>query len=1114
MKNTVMHFCLLAACIGLDSHLYALPCHSSPMQEHIAFVMGDDDDKKPKQVGTADKKDKKPKADKKTAKDKDAKKTKKKASFADKLKSGLGLPEKKDKKNKTEKEDKEESKDAKRKDVKRTEEDIKRDERKARLEAIAARQKHRADSLERIAAAAREAERIRLSIPRMNDTVDVQRALQSPYLSLQQMLKGNVPGVYVRESTGEPGVNQPFFVRGISSPILSNKDISGNQPVVFVNGIPLLTGNSYLYNIKNTDVNPIGTNTNLLSGWNLNTIESLEVVKDPVRLAELGPLAANGAIVVKMKDSYRIGDKHLTVRASGGMQIATEDVRMTNAANEYNFRMKFADQTRTPEQRNAYMAKMPQWLTDVRDVNFYGTPGWSEEYYKKMAPLYNVGLTLGAGDKSANYIFMFGYNGTDGLIENTGFGKLNASFALNMMPIKGLWINLFVNGGRIDRTKNYNLRDRYAEMDYLPDLTTPLGPTKIEYNSYLNEFDEFGKDDNMTNILNGYLGLKYDYKAVTALTQLQLDYNTDVARWFYPSTWMDGASFVSNYSGYNRRLRWTSEIGYHHTLRTIHTLGLKIGSVIQMDAQHYNYTRAYDGTDDTKSTTKSGGFKYISRFVDKMENNLINLSATLKYSFKNQLDAMVVIRYDGTSNMMGDVRWLFSPGLGVNWNIKDMFLKESSFFSALNLRASWTRLGRFLEENRFGAGPQYTGDELTWSKQPIVSSYYGYASIARPYNSGWIGYGIGWPYSEKFDTELSVGLFHNRVRLSVAYYNNTDRDMITTVPVAQEMGYRYEYKNGMDVRNSGIEVGLAGSIFSNPTGFNWDASFSLAHNRNELLALPDDWSEMKIGDRKLKVGHSIDELWVYRNEGVYQSDEEVPVVDGKKLSMNGIAFGKGDPHWADTNGDNVITEDDKVMKGHILPQLTGSFSNTFRYKRFDLGFDLYFATGQDALNYRSSQRYDFLTLESRPSLESVREIFFWQTPNGKDSYPLYNQMSGLRPYRADQDIFLENADFLKLRSLTLGYTIPLKEIKQRRTEAEEAAMEAGNKKLRGKKKRVKQGKDSYGIENIRLYITGNNIFTLNDSFGYDPELVDINGMYRGYGCKLAPSITFGVNFTF
>ena len=104
--------------------------------------------------------------------------------------------------------------------------------------------------------------------------------------------------------------------------------------------------------------------------------------------------------------------------------------------------------------------------------------------------------------------------------------------------------------------------------------------------------------------------------------------------------------------------------------------------------------------------------------------------------------------------------------------------------------------------------------------------------------------------------------------MSIEYYNNTDCDLITAIPVKQEYGYKYKYANGMKVRNSGVEITLSGKPFNAPGKFSWDASFSLAYNKNELLQLPENLNELVVGNRKLKVGHSIDQFWLYQNEGV------------------------------------------------------------------------------------------------------------------------------------------------------------------------------------------------------------------------------------------------------
>ncbi|MDR1716083.1 MAG: SusC/RagA family TonB-linked outer membrane protein [Prevotella sp.] len=917
------------------------------------------------------------------------------------------------------------------------------------------------------------------------DTLDVERIGRSPYISLQQYLKGSVPGVYVQENSGEPGVMQSMLIRGLSSPVFSNKDVSGVQPVVFVNGIPLLTSDAYVYGIKSTDVNPIGTGTNPLSGLNLEAIESIRVVKDAAELAKLGPLAANGAILVKLKDGFS-GNKNVSVHASGGMSIPTGKVSMTNAGNELAFRSQFAALCTNNAQIAAYQGKMPSYLQNLSDPNFFSEPGWADDYYN-MAPLYNVGASIGGGDKHANYIVSAGFVGNGGTEDETSYNKFVSNLALNMVLENKLGFSCLINGSRVARNGNRNLRDRYAEVEYLPDLSTPLPPTADVYRSYLNDYKQYHKNDNLNNMINGYLSAYYDWKSLHLDTRLLLDYNTNVRHVFWPSTLMESVSFVSDYSGYNRRMSWNSTASYSINLFQTHLFDFELQQIIQQDVQHYNYTKAYDGKDDTKPTTSSGGFLYIKRYADKMENTLVSSLFSLNYSYKNILGLKAIARYDGASSVRKDSRWLFSPAFSLNYNLKNHLLSQNKTLSDLVVRASWARTGRFLDNNRFAAGPQYTGEELTGLGQPVVSSYYGYATVARPYNSGWIGNDLGWPYSDKWNVGVAASLFNNRLSLIMEYYNNTDKDLITTVPVAQEYGYKYKYASGMDVRNSGWEATLSGTLFNNPKGFSWDASLSLAYNKNELLKLPEGAGQLIIGNRMLKVGHAIDQFWVYENEGVYANDADVPMIDGNKLSMNGIIFSKNDPIWKNVVNDNVIDENDKVLKGHSTPPVSGSFVNNFKYRRFDLNVNLFFAFGHNALNYRSSQRYNFLTLENIPSLESVKEIFFWQNTNDKNDYPLYNQMSGLEPYRADQDLFLEKLGYAKLRSLTLGYTQPFKKANP---------------------------KNKNALESIYFYVTANNLFSITDFSGDDPELVDFDGYYRGYGQALSRSVILGLKFNF
>ena len=910
-----------------------------------------------------------------------------------------------------------------------------------------------------------------------NVSLDVPSISRSPFISLQQLLKGNTAGVYVQENNGEPGSIQSMLIHGLSAPVFSNKDISGIQPVVYLNGVPLLLDNPFSYDVKLYDVNPLGGASNILAGLDLGIIESMEVIKDPLKLAQLGPLASKGAIWIQTKDGYW-GGKHFSVDGSLGFVTPPSGVKMTNAGYERAFRQNFFD-TYGILNANQYL---PKYLQDDRDDLYFGEPDWADSYYR-YAPQYNLNVTVGGGNPMANYLFTLGTSRNAGVADETGYNKYNIGFFLNMVPLKGLTATAQVNGGMSNRSRNRNFRDHYAEVEYLPDFSTPIAPTKIGYSLFMSEYDKV-TSENDNDMINGYLGLNYKLGNFVANAKLQLDYNTNDSHLFFPSTLMESVSFVSDYSAYNRRLRGVADIAYLFRFGKNHLLNVKWDGSFQSDLQHYNYTRAYDGDDDKKTTTASKANYKLYRYADRMDTRLVSTSFYLEYTYKELVNAGIVVRSDGTSKMQMDNRWLFTPAFNIGWNVKKQFWANSPVISNLFINASWARMGKLLESDRFALGPQYSAEDMNWIGQTVISSQNGLGTITRPYSRGWVGYGIGWPYAEKLNIELAGAFLNDRLKFSLGFYNNYDKDQIIQMPVPQEYGYKYQFKQGMDVNNRGIDFSISSSILSNPKGINWDASLNVNYNWNELKRLPEGVQEVTLGDRKLTVGKSIDQFWLLQNIGIYQTDEEVPVIDGKRLSINGIPLKKGDPIWVDQNGDNMIDDQDKVMKGHMLPPFTGGFMSEFRYKRFDLSFNLFWAVGHHALNNRSWQRYDFMTLDNQKSLAAVKEIFFWQNTNDKNDYPIYNPLSKTHPYRQDQDLFLEKLSYLKLRTLTLGYTLPLK----------------------------KKGK--YAPNSIYLYLTANNLFTITAFSGDDPELIEFNGCYSGYAQSLPRSLTAGFKFNF
>ncbi|MCZ4244855.1 SusC/RagA family TonB-linked outer membrane protein [Pedobacter punctiformis] len=928
-------------------------------------------------------------------------------------------------------------------------------------------------------------------------SVGISRAI--PNLSLQQMLKGNIAGLYVQETTGEPGTEQSMIIQGTSSPIFNKRDIYNVQPVVYINGIPLVQDNPFAYDVQKYDYNRIGPATNLLSSIDIDNIASIEVIKDPVSLAKLGPNAANGAIWITTR-AAKSGTREISVNSYFGM-VQASNVSTVNGVFENNFRKPFYQKYATADNYANYAS----YLKDSTNTDYFGKSNWNDSYYKTN-PTYSVDLGISGGSDRANFRFFGSGTKSAGNADATSLTRYNASFAINMAPFDWVTVSSFINASRLDRARNRSLRDRFAEVRYLPDLVNPLSPNKDNYQTFLDEYDKV-VDDNRNNLVNGSLSLNFKLTPrLNFVTSLLFDYNEGIRDAFFPSTLMEKVNYVSNYFGYNQRFGLNNVLTYKYDLNKDHKFQFGLGQTTQGDTYKYNYARAYNGPNDfikinvvsgnsnagydkngniiylNTLAEKASGF-YVFRYTDKMKNGLVSFHASAKYEYKDLLTFAGIIRRDGSSNGQPDSRWITTPAVSAEWNLKNQFLKNNNFFNSLTAGVSWGRSAKIFTDDRFGAGPQYRV-EYGWNEEPTIPTFGAAMGVSRPYNTGWVGYGITLPYSDRFNFTLASSLFRGRIDAAVSLYNRDDKNQLLNLPVAAESGYASIYKNGMWINNKGADVLISAQVLTNENKLSWSSTLNFGFNKNTLKALPDNLNSLVIGDNKLTVGHSVGSYWLYSNAGIYNSDAEVPVnpANNKKLAFNGIALKAGDPKWVDYNGDYNVTDADKVMKGDRLPKLTGGWGNTFNYGNFTLNFNFFFALGQKAINQFDASRYDFANRETASDINSIKEITTWQTSDNIKTYPIYNTWSNVVPYRVDQDLFLENASYVKLRSLTFGYDLS---------------------------KARFLSKSKLGFRKAYVYVTGSNLFTITNFSGTDPELINYNGTYDGTSLPIARTFTVG-----
>jgi TonB-linked SusC/RagA family outer membrane protein len=915
------------------------------------------------------------------------------------------------------------------------------------------------------------------SLPLSADSLRLEREVVFPHNSLQQLLKGNAAGIYIQEASAEPGSMTSITLRGTAIPFISARNNYEAQPTVLVDGIPLITDHPFTFDIQQFQYNRLGPATNVLAAIDPNNIASIEVLKDFGQAAIYGPRAANGGVILIHTKAPVIGRRKISFNTYFGMATRPHTYT-TNARFENEFRQSFYDKYATAAESQTY----PLYLRDSTNNAYYGPSNWTDLYFKN-APVYGINASLSSGTDRANFLFAAGNQRAANSADRAAMDRYNAMFKINMIPLKGFNVTAMLSATRLERTRNRWLRDRFAEMQYLPDLSSPLPPNKLFYAQFLKEYEK-SFDDNKTNEVNGYVSFNFKFSESIQFTSSSgFDYNEGLRDVFYPSTLLETVNYLSNYFGYNQRIFTNNTLQYQHRFNK-HHVSFEAGQSFQADFNRYNYAYAYKGPNDLIRVNllnsdinnkdnyllpKSFNHALMFMFLDKQRHRLLSFYGRMAYKYNDRFDFSLMMRADGSSSAQPDNWWFYSPTFTAGWQPG----------TTSRLHASWGRVGRLMPDDRFGEGPQYTSD-LSFSNNPVRFSYNGFPGISRAYSSGYIGYGIRWPYTDQVDVGWNTSLLHDRVNLAVDVYHKTDNNMLIEVPFSAEYGYSYQFKNGMKVRNMGVDLS------ANAVIANWRPGININYNRNTLMALPGGLKQLVVanGTRLLKVGNSIDQFWVLNNNGIYNREDDIPIskATGKALSYKGIPLQAGDPEWVDQNNDGIIDDKDKVLTGHVLPLISGGFTNDITWKGFTLGVNFYFTAFRKVMNAEMASHFDFINREGKIDMSAVKEITFWSKPGNYDKYPRYNPWSTVDPYRTDQDLFLENGAFLKLRTLSLSYDL--------------TAAKWWNRKG--------------PIRNLSVYATATNLFTITPYTGGDPELVDYNGFDTGYSLPFSKTYTVGI----
>jgi TonB-linked SusC/RagA family outer membrane protein len=512
---------------------------------------------------------------------------------------------------------------------------------------------------------------------------------------------------------------------------------------------------------------------------------------------------------------------------------------------------------------------------------------------------------------------------------------------------------------------------------------------------------------------------------------------------------------------------------YNKTVNNDHNLGVLIG----MESTRYSI-----------QTSSAGGSSYPNNLVETLnasasgtatstssinENSTVSYFARINYSFRNKYLLNVSVRRDGSSIFGPDRRWGNFPAISAGWRIKEEnFLQHIEALSEAKIRASYGLSGN----NAFTTFYPYAA-LLNTDNYVFNNTLANGLAASSPENRK-----LSWEKNQQFDIGIDLGFFNNRLYITADYYNRITKDLLLSVNVPTITGFSTVVQNIGKMRNRGWEFSVNSKNFTG--AFTWTTSANLSSNRNVVLALGPTGDPIRsgsgVGETNItKIGQPIGSFFGYTQIGIFKNQADLNAIPHDATSH------PGDVKWADISGDKRITADDRDIIGNNQPDFIYGLTNSFSYKGFDLNIAIQGTQGGKILNL--SRRF-FENLEgSQNQLTTVLNRWRSETEPGDGKTPRANA-STTGQSNAVSSRWVEDGSYLRIQNITLGYKLPVSLIN-----------------------RLK-------LQQIRIYLSVQNLYTWSKYLGYNPEVSNYEGPLTGgvdYGSfPLARTMSAGINIGF
>lgn len=866
-------------------------------------------------------------------------------------------------------------------------------------------------------------------------------------------LQGQALGVQVIQRSGQPGEGVSIKIRG------TNSIQAGNEPLYVVDGLPL---------------------DGLTAQLNPSDIETIEVLKDASSTAIYGSRGANGVIMITTKKGKE-GKARVSYNGYYGVQTLRKKIDVINAQEFASLQNEVAANDGLPQ----------VWTqTQIDSLAGKGTD-WQDLVYN-TAPVQNHDLSISGGTAGTKYYTSFGYFDQDGIIENSNFKrfsfrgnidqkiseKISANVSLSLQQSNFFQNNYFNadGGGGVPFTTMvmpptqgiYDANGKYTIF-----TGVPWGQT----NPYAMAREEYRPNKSLRIIGNAVLTY-----AITKDLKLRLsagiDNNWSKADYYAPSSlslYVNGGA-SKNYSNSSafvneNLLTYAKKFGKH----SLDALG---GITFQENRYENLNSGTFSGflTDIyLNNNLAAAGVRPTNTNSGLTDFRLLSYLGRINYSYDGKYLLTLTGRYDGSSKFSESSKYAFFPSGAVAWRVsQESFMQRVRAISNLKLRASYGISGNQAISPYQTLG-QLSTTNITFNNTATTSYF-----SSRLENSS-----LKWETTRQLDIGLDLGLFNERLQITADYYSKKTTDLLLNVTLPPNTGFGSVLQNAGATGNKGFEFQVSANILRGE-GVQWTSTVNFTSNRTKLIDLGKDalgnpikYKEVGTGGNwfPMLIGNSMQQLYGYKVLGIYQSDDEA-VANGEPTKK------AGNYKFQDTDGNGVVDGNDRIILTRFEPKFTFGFGNSLTYKNFSLSFLFVGSYGNDIAN--EFRKYN-ITLNGKwtPSREAYENR--WQAGKGTNMFdkPSANSGNDIRDYA--NSLWVEDGSYIRLRDVTLAYDFSARVL------------------------------NALKIASLQLYISAQNLLTITNYSGYDPEAswqsATINGWDRG-NYPATKAVTGGVKINF